>query len=354
MHSLNTNYLESMTFTANDLSSLQKIGEFKGQQGLFTTQIPETLDALQQVALVESSESSNRLEGIVASRARVEALVLHPTQPRNRSEQEIAGYRDALHLIHESGAHMAFSVNVIKQIHSWMYRYLPQDGGQWKMSQNDIVDRDSGGSVLRVRFRPVTPVATPGAMDLLVARYQDAIQQNREPLVVVPLAILDFLCIHPFSDGNGRSARLLTLLLLYHFGYEVGRYISLERIFEDSKVSYYETLHASSQGWHEGVHDPFPWLTYFWGVLIRAYREFEDRVGVIATGRGSKTVRVRDAVNRRLEPFAISDIERDCPGVSREMIRVVLRQLRDEGAIVSRGRGRGAKWVRIMGDFKMD
>jgi Fic family protein len=347
MHSLNSKYLKNIIFKAEHLSSLQKIGEFKGQQALFTMQTPEILDALQQVALVESSESSNRLEGIVASRARVEALVLHPAEPRDRSEQEIAGYRDALNLIHESGSHMTFSVNIIKQIHSWVYRYLPQDGGQWKMSQNDIVDRDSDGSLLRVRFRPVSPVATPGAMDLLVARYQDAIRLNQEPLVIVPLTILDFLCIHPFSDGNGRSARLLTLLLLYHFGYEVGRYISLERIFEESKMSYYETLNASSQGWHEGRHDPFPWLTYFWGVLIRAYGEFEDRVGVITSGKGSKTRRVRDAVNRRLKPFAISDIEHDCPGISREMIRVVLRQLRDEGAIISQGRGRGAKWTRI-------
>ena len=165
-------------------------------------------------------------------------------------------------------------------------------------------------------------------------------------MVVIPLAILDFLCVHPFRDGNGRAARLLTLLLLYHFEYRVGRYISLERIFEESKETYYETLERCSQGWHQGKHNAYPWMDYFWGVLLRAYREFEERVGNIRTGKGSKTEQIRNAVERRIGPFAISDIESDCPWISREMIRLVLRQLRDERAIVLQGKGRGAKWIR--------
>ena len=167
-----------------------------------------------------------------------------------------------------------------------------------------------------------------------------------EPLVLVPLAVLDFLCIHPFRDGNGRVSRLLTLLLLYHFGYDVGRYISLERVVEQSRETYYEALARSSQGWHEGRHDVRPWLEYFWGVLLRAYREFEERVDTLSIGKGSKTQLVRDAVGRRVGPFSISDIEADSPGVSRDMVRVVLRQLRDEGAITPQGRGRGARWIR--------
>jgi len=304
MPSINHNYIKNISFTTDYLSSVQKIGEYKGRQSLFVTQTPETLDILRQTALVESSESSNRLEGIVASRERVKALVLSPTHAQNRSEQEIAGYRDALNLIHESAPHMPFSINIIKQMHAWVYRYLPQSGGHWKMTQNDVVDRNPDGSILRVRFRPTSPVATPYAMDSLVANYQDAIHvYHQEPLIIIPLTILDFLCIHPFSDGNGRVSRLLTLLLLYHFGYDVGRYISLERIFEESKVSYYETLEASSQNWHDSTHNPFPWLTYFWGVLIRAYQEFEDRVGILHTGRGSKTTQIQDAINRRMGPF---------------------------------------------------
>ena len=177
--------------------------------------------------------------------------------------------------------------------------------------------------------------------------YDTAQREGRfDPLILVPLAVLDFLCIHPFRDGNGRMARLLTLLLLYHSRYHVGRYISLERVIEESKETYYEALERSSHGWHEGRHDTRPWLDYFWGVLLRAYREFEERVGTLSLGRGSKTQQVREAVSRRLGPFSISDIEADCPGVSRDMVRVVLRQLRDEGAITPQGKGRGAHWVR--------
>jgi Fic family protein len=184
-------------------------------------------------------------------------------------------------------------------------------------------------------------------MEQLVSRYQEATQTlQKEPLVTVPLAILDFLCVHPFLDGNGRVSRLLTLLLLYQHGYHVGRYISLERVFEKTKETYYEALEASSQRWHEGVHDPFPWVTYFWGVLLRATREFEERVGTIRVGRGTKTDQIRQAVAQRLGPFAISDIEAACPGISREMVRKVLRELRDEGAILLQGRGRSAKWLR--------
>ena len=161
----------------------------------------------------------------------------------------------------------------------------------------------------------------------------------------MPLTILDFLCIHPFADGNGRVARLLTLQLLYHFDYAVGRFISLERIFEESKESYYETLEASSQDWHQAEHDIAPWLDYFWGALLRACREFEERVGTIERGRGAKGDRVRAEVLKRTLPFSISEIEDACPGVSRDTVRLVLRALKSEGVIASTGKGRGAKWM---------
>jgi len=347
MHSLDIKYLETLNFSAEQVSVLKKIGESRGKQELFFRQTPEVLESLQQVAIIESSESSNRLEGVTAPHDRIEALVLKSTTPKNRSEQEIAGYRDALALIHESARYMDFTVNIILQCHSMVYRYMPDDGGRWKMVDNEIVEKNPDGSVKRIRFRPVSAVLTSQAMDTLAKTYKEAINQhNKEPLVVIPLTILDFLCIHPFTDGNGRVARLLTLLLLYHFDYQVGRYISLERIFEESKETYYETLEKSSIGWHQGKHDSFPWMNYFWGVLIRAYQEFEERVGKIRAGKGSKTEQIRMAVNRRIGPFAISDIESDCPGISRDMIRIVLRQLRDEKAIILQGKGRGAKWIR--------
>ena len=165
------------------------------------------------------------------------------------------------------------------------------------------------------------------------------------PLVLVPLVVLDFLCIHPFPDGNGRMARLLTLQLLYHFDYAVGRFISLERIFEESKESYYETLEASSQGWHEGEHNIAPWLDYFWGALLRAYKEFEERVGTIERGRGAKGARVRAEILKRQLPFSITDIEEACPGISRDTVRLVLRTMKTEGLISPMGKGRGAKWM---------
>lgn len=347
MQSLTLEFLNNINLSPEQGTALAKIGEYKGKQELFTKQTPETMETLRQAAIVESSECSNRLEGITAPHNRIEALVLQSTTPRDRSEREIAGYRDALNLIHESAAYMDCSVNVCLQLHTMLYRYLPEDGGRWKMADNEIVERNPDGSVKRVRFRAVRAVATPQAMENFVTNYNAAIEDHhKEPLVVVPLAILDFLCIHPFTDGNGRVSRLLTLLLLYHFGYEVGRYISLERIFEESKETYYETLEASSRGWHEAKHGVAPWLNYFWGVLIRAYKEFEERVGTLTSGKGSKTEQIRAAIERKMMPFSISDIESDCPGVSRDMIRVVLRQLRDEGKLVSRGRGPGARWFK--------
>ncbi len=347
MPSLDINFLNNLNFTEAQLSTLRALGECRGKQELFARQTPEILGSLKQVALIESSESSNRLEGIVAPRDRVEGLVKKTTQPANRSEMEIAGYRDALDLIHENAEHMPFTINVIKQLHTMVYRYMAEGGGNWKPANNEIVERDEQGNVIRVRFVPVSAVKTPQAMEDLVENYRQAVEvHNKEPLVILPLAILDFLCIHPYRDGNGRVARLLTLQLLYHFDYRVGTYISLERIFEESKESYYDTLEASSRGWHEGRHDVNPWMDYFWGVLLRAYREFEDRVGTIRSGKGSKTEQVRAAVERKLAPFAISDIKSELPEISRDMIRVVLRQLRDEGVIEARGKGRGAKWLR--------
>lgn len=346
MHSLNRKYLDQLKFSSAHISTLKTIGECRGKQALFSKQTPEALESLKEAAIIESSESSNRLEGIVAPHHRIEALVLKSATPRNRSEQEIMGYRDALSLIHESAPHMELSVNVILQIHSMVHRYMSDTGGKWKMTDNQIVERNPDGTVNKVRFDCVSAVATPQAMTDLVSFYKDDIFEfNTEPLVVVPLAILDFLCIHPFSDGNGRVARLLTLLLLYHFDYQVGRYISLERIFEKSKESYYETLELSSQGWHDGTHDVFPWMTYFWGTLLGAYREFEERVGTITKGRGNKSEQVKTVVSRKIGLFTISDIESACPGVSRDMIRIVLRQLKDEGVIELRGKGRGARWL---------
>lgn len=347
MKSFSPPYFEQLAFTAADLATIQRLGEARGRQALFFRQVPEQLEVLRQTAIIESSESSSRIEGVLAAPERIAALVKQSSEPRNRSEQEIAGYRDALALIHDSHAYMPFAINVVLQLHTMLFRYVAGDGGRWKPADNDIIERDAVGNLLRVRFRAVSAVQTPQAMADLVEGYRQAtVQDLREPLVAVPLAILDFLCVHPFRDGNGRVARLLTLLLLYHFDYQVGRFISLERIIEESKETHYEALERSSQGWHQGEHPALPWLRYFWGVMIRAYDEFEERVGAMVAGRGSKGHQVREAVQRRIGPFSLGDIEAACPGVSRDMVRVVLRELRDSGAIELQGKGRGARWLK--------
>ena len=348
MPSFAPSFLRSLPVDLGLVRQVEGLAFARGTQQLNRTQAPELLKQLTTIAQVESTESSTRLEGAVASRGRVEGIVLKDAAPTDRSESEIAGYRDALRTIHESAEHMRFSESQIRQLHERLYRYLPAPGGRYKATQNDIVEKDPAGSIVRVRFSPTSPVETPGAMRALIEGYAGAIDRDDlPPVLTVGLAVLDFLCVHPFPDGNGRTARLLTLLLLYHHGYDVGRYVSLERIIEESRDGYYDALERSSVGWHEDAHEARPWLDYYLGVLTAAYRELEDRIDEVRRGGGgTKTEMVRAAASRRMAPFRISDIERELPGVSRELIRSVLRDLRDEGRMVLRGRGRGARYVR--------
>ncbi|MBT5540662.1 MAG: cell filamentation protein Fic, partial [Alphaproteobacteria bacterium] len=276
MTSLTPKYLSILRFNQQDIQYMHQLGQYQGQEKLYMYQAPELLKSLQSIAVIESNESSNRIEGVEAPRDRIKDIVYKNATPQNRSEQEIAGYKDALDLIHESGKYMELSANILLQLHSLLNRYLPSDGGKWKMTDNEIVERDAEGEVVKVRFKAVSAVKTPVMMDDLTRQYHKA-KREYDPLIVIPLTILDFLCIHPFMDGNGRTGRLLTLLLLYHFGFNVGRYISLERVIEESKESYYRALEESSVGWHDSEHNPFPWLNYFWGMMISAYKELEER-----------------------------------------------------------------------------
>ena len=241
---------------------------------------------------------------------------------------------------------MPFAVDTILKMHKTLYGYMPEEGGKYKTTNNEIREYNPDGTLLRVRFKAVPAAETPAAMEDLVESYSRAIgTMDVEPLIVIPLTILDFLCIHPFRDGNGRIARLLTLLLLYHCDYNVGRYVSLERITEQAKTEYYAALKASSDFWHEGKHDVHPWLNYFWGMLLKAYHELEEGVRGMGTGRGTKSEQVRAAVMKRFLPFSLSEIEDDCPLVSHDMVRAVLKKMKEEGLIRPEGHGRGAKWV---------
>lgn len=347
MQSFSESYLQQLQAPHGLVSIIRQIGECKGKQELFKQQAPEMLENLRQVAAIQSTESSNRLEGITADHKRIKELVEEKTTPENRSEAEIAGYRDVLNTIHTSYAQIPFSDGVVLQLHRDLMKYAGKEGGRWKSVANEITETLPDGET-RIRFVPVAPYQTEDFMKRLHERFTKSTrEQVLDPLLLIPLYVLDFLCIHPFLDGNGRLARLLTVLLLYHHGYEVGRYISLERVVEQSKESYYDTLYRASQGWHEGRHDALPWIEYCLATILAAYREFEARLGKISCGHGSKTDMVVNAIDGFIGEFSISDLEQACPSVGRDWIRTLLQRLKAEGKIEVLGKGRYSRWRKI-------
>jgi Fic family protein len=337
--------LARQTLTQGLLQSVRLIGEYRGKEALFTQQSPQVLQALRETALIQSTESSNRIEGIVAPPQRIRDLVAQRTQPVNRSEQEIAGYRDVLNTIHTNFAEMPLTSNLVLQLHRDLFQFVPGGGGRWKATDNDITETRPDGTTV-VRFKPLAAHRTPDAMARLHEGYCRTLDARTvEPLLLISAYVLDFLCVHPFTDGNGRMARLLSLLLLYRAGYEVGRYVSLEGVIEQTRDGYYDSLYASSQGWHDAQHTIVPWWEYFAGVmLVKAYRDFEDRVGVTGARRGAKRNMIRDAVNRLPNHFRYADLERALPAVSRPTIARALRELRSEGAVRCVKPGRDATW----------
>ncbi len=322
---------------------LADLGEAKGKQELFTKQSPQKLKVLREHALIESAVSSNRIEGVLVDEKRVATVVFGKTHLKDRSEEEVRCYRTALDWIHREGAGTPISEKTILRLHQ-MSRGEIWDSGKYKEKEVDIIEKFPGG-MERVRFKTVGPSKTQDFMKQLVEDWQDALKEkNVHPLIALGAFNLDFLCIHPFRDGNGRVSRLLLLLQCYTLGYEVGRYISLERLIEQNKERYYETLQQSSQGWHEGKHDPWPYINYVLYILKTAYHEFESRVGQIKSPRGSKTEFIETAINAFEKDFTLSDLERACPGVSRDMIRIVLRNLQKSKKVECLGRGPGAVW----------
>ena len=324
---------------------LTGIAEAKGRQALYTRQAPQVLRALREMALVQSVESSNRIEGVTVAADRLRPLVVGNARARVRSEEEIQGYRRALSLIHADAAGLPVAPETLRRLHKAAQQGAG-DAGTWKRVDNQIVELRAGSGPV-VRFQPVSAAETSKAIDELCLSYRHAVDQEHvPPLVAVGALVFDFLCIHPFRDGNGRVSRLLTLLALYQHGYDVGRYISLERLVEETRDDYYDVLQRSSTGWHEGRHDLFPWLNYFLTIVRGAYREFEDRVGQVRSPRGAKTALVQAAIEAFPGQFTLGDLERACPGVSRDMIRHVLRDLRRAGWVACLGRGPGAPWRR--------
>ena len=275
--------------------------------------------------------------------AAIECYQLGTPLLKNRDEESISGYRNALQLIHEHAAETPLSEELISKFHGMCSGEI-WDAGRYKDRDGDIIQKYPD-SRQRVRFKTVTAVQTPQFMPELIQLWQDCIQKRwAHPLVALAGFNLDFLCIHPFRDGNGRVSRLLLLLQLYQLGYEVGHYISLERLIEQLKERYYETLEQSSQGWHEGRHDPWPYINYLLFILENAYREFEERVGRTASPRGAKAKEVLRAISRQTGQFRIADIERSCPGLGREWIRRIFAEMKERGEVAVEGRGPAARW----------
>lgn len=322
---------------------LADLSEARGKQELFTRQTPQRLKVLREHALIESAVSSNRIEGVQVDANRVHTIVLGRAHLRDRNEEEVRGYRNALKLIHEQNTKLAVSEDTILELHR-LARGEIWDAGKYKEKESDIIERFPDGRQ-RVRFKTVSAAQTPAFLRELIELWQECLE-NREvhPLIALAAFNLDFLCIHPFRDGNGRVSRLLLLLQCYHLGFEVGRYLSLERLIEQNKERYYETLEQSSQRWHEGRHDPWPYINYLLFILKSAYREFEERVGQVKSPRGAKTEIIAAAVRAFSGNFTLAELERACPGISRDMIRRVLRDLQKTGKVECLGRGPGAIW----------
>lgn len=347
MRNYNYESLKNLMLPMDTIHLIAKINEYKGKQELYKQQAPQILNTLKDIAVIQSTKASNAIEGIIITDSRLKSIMESKTEPFDRSEGEIAGYRDVLQLVHSSHEAIPVNRNVILQLHKELYSYIPIEGGRWKNADNVISETYPDGTK-RIRFEPVSAFETPEAMQNLCLELRERMsKEDVEPLVLMSIFILDFLSIHPFNDGNGRIARLLTLLLLYQFGFEVGCYISLEKIIEDSKESYYETLRQSSQGWHDNQNNILPWVNYLLGTLIAAYKELEERVGIIETKKGSKAARVRGFIEHKIGFFTKADIRQACPDVSEATINRVLNELKADNSIAVDGLGRSAKWKKI-------
>ncbi len=325
---------------------LTTIHEYKGEQRLIASRHADILNDLVNVAKIQSTESSNKIEGIYTSDDRLKKIVLDKTMPRSRNEREIAGYRDVLNIIHENNEHIPVRSTFILQLHRDLYKFENTGiGGAFKSADNLIEEEDAEGNKF-IRFSPVPAWETPEAIDRLCEAYHYAVNNTEaDPLLLIPMFVLDFLCIHPFRDGNGRMSRLLTLLLLYKSEYIVGKYISIEKLIEATKESYYDALQESSQKWHEEENDYLPFATYLLGILVAAYREFFDRTRLIEEKKIAKPSRVAEEIRNHIGTITKSEIMEKVPGVSQTTIQRTLAELIKQRKIIKIGNGRYTKYT---------
>ena len=330
--------------TPEIVKKLTLIHEYKGEQRLFIEAHKDELNELVEIAKVQSTEASNRIEGISTADDRLKNLVQAKTTPRNRDEAEIAGYRDVLNTNHENYDYIPINANYILQLHRDLYKFLGNvDGGIFKTSDNVIREIDMEGNE-KIRFRPVAAWETPASIDELCKAFSIA-KDETDPILLVMMFILDFLCVHPFNDGNGRMSRLITLLLLYQSGFIVGKYISIEKIIEDSKETYYEALQDSSINWHENKNDYKPFVNYMLGVIVNAYKEFEARVKLLTDPGLSKSDRIREIIKNHIGTITKADLLEMNPDISDTTIQRALAELLKNGEIEKIGGGRYTKYV---------
>ena len=336
----------STLLTPEIVSLVGKIHEYKGEQALFIEAKADTLTKLVEIAKIQSTEASNKIEGIYTSDERLKKLVQDKTTPHTRNEQEIAGYRDVLATIHDSFDYIPPKSSLILQLHRDLYKFSGASyGGNYKTVDNVIAETDTQGNK-SVRFQPLPAWETPEAMDDLCRAYEEAVGQGEmDPLLLIPMFVLDFLCIHPFNDGNGRMSRLLTLLLLYRAGYIVGKYISIEKLIEKSKETYYEALQQSSQKWHEEANDYAPFVRYTLGVVAAAYRDFSTRVQALAASDMSKPDRIREIIKGTLGKITKAEIIEQCPDISQVTVQRTLAGLQKSGEILKLGGGRYTSYI---------
>ncbi len=326
------------------VKKLTIINEFKGEQRLFIEAHKDELKELFELAKIQSTEASNRIEGIFTVDDRLKNLVQQKNTPRNRDESEIAGYRDVLNTIHESYDYIPINVNFFLQLHRDLYKYIGSvDGGVFKTSDNIIREKDENGNE-KIRFNLVPAWETPEALEELCKAFKEAMD-DVDPLILMGMFILDFLCIHPFNDGNGRMSRLLTLLLLYKSGFIVGKYISIEKIIEETKETYYEALQDSSIGWHENTNDYKPFVNYMLGVIVAAYREFESRVKLVANAKLSKPERIREIIKAHIGTITKAELLETNPDISDTTVQRTLAELLKNNEIKKIGGGRYTKYV---------
>ena len=327
--------------TPEIVSLLTQIHEYKGEQTLFVEAKADTLTQLVETAKIQSTEASNKIEGIYTSDDRLKRLVSNKTIPQNRNEQEIAGYRDVLSTIHESHDFIPVKPSIILQLHRDLYKFSGKSiGGSYKGSDNVIAEEDNEGNK-HIRFHPVPAWETPATVEAICEAFDEMISESAaDPLLIIPMFILDFLCIHPFNDGNGRMSRLLTLLLLYRAGYIVGKYISIEKMIEQTKETYYEALQNSSANWHEDKNDYLPFVQYTLGIVTAAYREFSSKAKLVATSNMSKPERIREIIKETLGKITKTEIMEKYPDISQVTVQRTLNDLVTSGEILKIGGGR--------------